>query len=61
MAKNEYTLKLEHHVFEPQRHLGLPDIVMSKGFALERGYFPCVLRAVIGSGYRIHALLSRPR
>ena len=40
MANNEQTLKLEHHVFEPQLHVGLPDIVMLHGICAGAWVFP---------------------
>ena len=60
MAKNEHTLKLEHHVFEPQRHSGLPDIVMLHGICAGAWVFPkAFLEPLLDQGYRIHTLSYR--
>ena len=60
MAKNEQTLKLEHHVFEPQLHVGLPDIVMLHGICAGARVFPEVFtEPVLNPGYRIHMLSYR--
>ncbi len=60
MAKNEHTLKLEHHVFEPQRHSGLPDIVMLHGICAGAWVFPLpFLEPLLDQGYRIHTLSYR--
>ena len=60
MAKNEHTLKLEHHVFEPQRHLGVPDIVMLHGICAGAWVFPnAFLEPLLDQGYRVHTLSYR--
>ena len=60
MAKNEQTLKLEHHVFEPQLHSGLPDIVMVHGICAGAWVFPkAFLEPLLEQGYRIHTVSYR--
>ena len=60
MAKNEQTLKLEHHVFEPQCHSDLPDIVMLHGICAGAWVFPkAFLEPLLDQGYRIHTLSYR--
>ena len=60
MAKNEQTLKLEHHIFEPQLHSGLPDIVMLHGICAGAWVFPAVfIEPLLEQGYRVHTLSYR--
>lgn len=60
MAKNEQTLKLEHHVFEPQLHAGLPDIVMLHGICAGAWVFPkAFIEPLLDQGYRVHTLSYR--
>jgi len=60
MAKNGQTLKLEHYVFEPQIHDGLPDIVMLHGICAGAWVFPrSFIEPLLDQGYRVHTLSYR--
>ena len=62
MAKNEQTLKLAHHVFEPQLHAGLPDFVMLHGICAGAWVFPeAFIEPLLDQSYRIHTLSYRGR
>ena len=60
MAKNGQTLKLEHYVFEPQIHDGLPDIVMLHGICAGAWVFPrSFIEPLLDQGYRVHTFSYR--
>ncbi|NCW74698.1 MAG: alpha/beta fold hydrolase [Gammaproteobacteria bacterium] len=60
MAKNGQTLKLEHHLFEPLIHEGLPDIVMLHGICAGAWVFPrAFIEPLLDQGYRVHTLSYR--
>ena len=60
MAKNGQTLKLEHYVFEPQIHDGLPDIVMLHGICAGAWVFPrSFIEPLLDHGYRVHTFSYR--
>ena len=60
MAKNEETLKLEHHVFEPRFHSGLPDVVMLHGICAGAWVFPMIIiEPLLDQGFRVHTLSYR--
>ena len=60
MAKNGQTLKLEHHVFEPQVSTERPDIVMLHGICAGAWVFPkTFIQPLLDQGYRVHTLSYR--
>jgi pimeloyl-ACP methyl ester carboxylesterase len=60
MAKNRQTLKLEHHVFEPQIHEDFPDIVMLHGICAGAWVFSrAFIEPLLNQGYRVHTLSYR--
>ena len=60
MAKNGQTLKLEHHVFEPQVPTEQPDIVMLHGICAGAWVFPkTFIQPLLDQGYRVHTLSYR--
>lgn len=60
MANNGRTLKLEHHVFEPQIHEGFSDIVMLHGICAGAWVFPRpFIQPLLDQGYRVHTVSYR--